>query len=225
MPTSTYGETPMRNISKAALLTTLMSFKRRYKMKTFILSILILISSHSIAAPFGTEMGMSKDELGIKSVTKEIATYKWELSSLPKSSNLFESYIVVVTPENGLCFLKAVGQNVTTSVYGTELRTAFDRVNNSLKRKYSKSYVADFLNSGSIWDEPKDFMMGLLKKERTLAAYYDEEEGSTMVEGVAKAYIKAYAMNSNKGWVTIDYFFDNHDACSAEITAIEDDVF
>ena len=161
MPTTTYGVTPMRNISKAALLTTLMSFKRRYKTKTFILTILILISSHSIAGPFGTEMGMSKDELGIKSVTEKIGTYQWKLSSLPKSSNLFEYYVVVVTPENGLCFLKTVGKNVTTSVYGTELRSVFDRVNNSLKKKYSKGSVADFLNSGSIWDEPKDFMIAV----------------------------------------------------------------
>jgi hypothetical protein len=34
------------------------------------------------------------------------------------------------------------------------------------------SNSADFLRSGSIWREPEDWMMGLTKKERTLATWW-----------------------------------------------------
>ena len=68
-------------------------------------------------------------------------------------------------------------------------------------------------------------MTGLQKKERVLAAYYDEEENSVMVEGVAKAWLGASALSQDTGYVYIDYFFDNYDACKAETEAEMDDVF
>ena len=189
--------------------------------------ILVTFATNSIAGPFGVEMGMSKADLGISNASQMLAegTFKWKVESLPKNSRFFEYYIVQVTPQNGLCYLKAVGQDVSTSAYGTSLRTAFDKVNNQLQKKYSGGTNADFLRSGSIWDEPEDFMMGLQKSERVLAAYYDEEEGSTMVEGVTKAYLTANAASSDSGWVSINYVFENHDACTEELNALDASVF
>lgn len=197
-------------------------------MKSTILAPFILILMFSVpvtAGPFGTEMGMTKEQLGITSSTEEIATYRYKLATLPKTSPLFEYYVVEVSPRNGLCYLKAIGNNVSTSRYGNELRRMFDRVNSSLERKYTSGTISDFLRSGSIWDEPEDFMMGLTKRERVLAAYYDEEEGSVMVENVAKAYLNAKGLGSDTGFIVIDYFYDNSAACDAEIEAVQDDVF
>ena len=185
-------------------------------------------SAVAIAGPFGTEIGMLKGDLGITSTTKRIggeSDYKWELKSLPKSSSLFDSYIVKVTPQNGLCFIKAFGKDVSTSRYGEGLRGNFERVNSALEKKYQRGDTQDFVRYGSIWDDPEDFMMGLIKKERVLAAYYDEEENSVMVEGVAKAYLRASAFSQDEGFVYIDYFFDNYEACKAEADAEMDDVF
>ena len=187
--------------------------------------ILLLASGYATAAPFGTSIGMSKSDLGIGADTVEISTYKYALSELPKTSKLFESYVVKVTPDNGLCYLKAVGVNINTSVYGSELKAEFTKVNKSLQKKYIKGETLDFLSDGSIWNERRDFMIGLLKKERFLIAYYDAEEGSTMVESVQKAILSASALSSDTGYIGLDYYFDNHDSCNSEIEAIEEDVF
>jgi len=190
-----------------------------------LLVILLLASGYATAGPFGTSIGMSKSDLGIGANTEELSTYKFQLSKLPKTSKLFESYIVKVTPDNGLCYVKAIGVNIDSSVYGSQLKTQFTKLNKSLQKKYIKGTTHDFLSSGSIWNEPRDFMTGLLKKERFLVAYYDAEEGSTMVEGVQRAVLSGSALSSDTGYVNIDYFFNNHDSCNSEIEAIDEDVF
>jgi|SaaInlStandDraft_1057018.scaffolds.fasta_scaffold167151_1 hypothetical protein len=195
-------------------------------MKTQILALLILFfSSPAFSGPFGTSEGMTKSDLGITSSTKEISLYKYQLTDLPKTSSLFEAYVVQVTPKNGLCYLKAVGVTVSSSRYGEGVRNMFDRVNAALSKKYTSGNLQDFLRTGSIWDEPEDFMMGLNKKERILAGYYDEEEGSVMVENIEKAYLRALALSNDKGYVVVDYYFENHDSCQAEVDAAENDVF
>lgn len=193
-------------------------------MRIFIIG-LYFISFNSMSAPFGTEMGMTKTEIGINSTHKEISAYRWGLKSLPKTSKLFESYVVTVTPKNGLCYLRAVGVDISTSRYGTDLKSTFDKINNSLKKKYIKGEDNDMLSHGSIWNEPRDYMMGLVKKERFLVTFYNKEKGSTMSENVKTVMLKASALSSEKGFITLDYAFDNNDACNAEINALEDDVF
>ena len=195
-------------------------------MKTQILASLILFfSSPAFSGPFGTSEGMTKSDLGITSSTKELGLYRYQLTDLPKTSRLFESYVVKVTPQHGLCYIKAVGVTVSSSRYGEGVRTVFDRVNTALSKKYTSGNLQDFLRTGSIWDEPEDFMMGLKQKERILAGYYDEEEGSVMVENIEKAYLRALALSNDKGYVVVDYFFENHNACQAEVDSVENDVF
>ena len=195
-------------------------------MKTQILASLILFfSSPAFSGPFGTSEGMTKSDLGITSSTKELGLYKYRLTDLPKTSRLFESYVVQVTPQHGLCYIKAVGVTVSSSRYGEGVRTVFDRVNTALSKKYTSGNLQDFLRTGSIWDEPEDFMMGLKQKERILAGYYDEEEGSVMVENIEKAYLRALALSNDKGYIVVDYFFENHNACQAEVDSVENDVF
>jgi hypothetical protein len=194
-------------------------------MKKIIFTLFLFLPITALAGPFGTEMGMSKEELGIKGTNEEISTFKWKLASLPKTSKLIDFYVVTVTPKNGLCAIRAVGKDVTTSAYGTQLRSAFEKINKSLQKKYSKGESYDFLNAGSIWDDERDFMMGMLKKERHLAYSYKEENGSTMVENVSSVFLAAGALSKQKGYVAINYSFENHEGCSAEIDAVDDDAF
>ena len=94
-------------------------------------------SAIALAGPFGTEIGMPKGDLGITATTERVggdSDYKWKLRSMPKTSSLFEAYVVKITPQNGLCYIKAVGKNVNTSRYGEGLRQYFERVEGALKK-------------------------------------------------------------------------------------------
>jgi len=121
-----------------------------------------------IAKPFGLKMGMSLTDIGGRPEILENRFYK--LSSVPNPHSSFESYAVKVAPRGGLYFIKAVGKDVATSSYGAELIAAFNEMEGKLEAIYGKHRKINELFPGSIWDEPNEWMMGLIQKERMLVA-------------------------------------------------------
>jgi hypothetical protein len=120
--------------------------------------------------PFGLSMGMSEKELRsmmkLDSVKGSRGVY--ETKGVPNPSSEFENYRLTVSPKQGLCKIAAYGITITTSAYGSELKGDFKTVEGLLAEKYGKHKPYDFLNAGSIWNAPREWMMGLLKKERSL---------------------------------------------------------
>ena len=125
----------------------------------------------------------------------------------------FEFYSVVVTPEHGLCKLTLAGNDVATSTFGTELKNKFEDLLSALNGKYGPpSNSFDFLRAGSIWNEPRDWMMGLLRKERTLASFWGGRN-TTLPDFLQSISITASALSTTKAFIRISYEFDNIDAC------------
>lgn len=180
----------------------------------------ICYASIVFAGPFGLEMGMTLKEIG--GVAESLGNGKYKLSNVPKPHSAFEDYIVQVSPNGGLCWIKAVGKDISTSCYGTELKSEFMDLVNKLEKAYGNYKLYDFLLPGSIWDELKDWMSGLIKKERTLAASWSEEDNSTLSNNIKDIVIAAQPLSREKGYITIDYTFINKDACEKEINAAED---
>ena len=132
----------------------------------FLISILVV--TEAMAGPFGLEKGMSLKDIGGKPEKVGHGIYK--LSSVPKPHSAFEAYVVRISPKGGLYWIKAIGKDIATSTYGVELKSAFNEMEEKLGATYGKHKTMDFLMPGSIWNEPNDWMMGLIKKERILAA-------------------------------------------------------
>ncbi len=97
--------------------------------------------------------------------------------------------------------IHAVGKDVTTNGYGEEIKSAFKTICDALTTKYGPPKNGDFLKSGSIWNEPRDWTMGLLKKERELFAVWDWSNGSGGIT------LDSKAMSTEKGYVTLSYEF------------------
>src|SRR5262245_25659388 len=139
---------------------------------TFVLAYVALstftYAQPSQPAPFGIRMGAKKSEL--VHIKQELPNFKVVLDAVPKPHPDLESYVALVTPQTGVCYVKGIGKTVRTSVYGSELRSTFDDLRHQLEGVYGPGKVVDSLKPGSIWNEPKDFMMGLVKSERFLIA-------------------------------------------------------
>jgi hypothetical protein len=166
------------------------------------------------AGPFGLEMGTSVADL--KKQMPAISTAgsnKFITSTVPKGHEAFETYGLLATPEHGLCKIMAIGRTVVTSVYGTQLKEKFNDVSDALESKYGKpdsDGKHDFLNRGSIWNEPQDWMMALRKKERTLFRYWS---GKNLPDNLSTVSIEATAQSTEKGYVIVYYEFSNFAAC------------
>jgi hypothetical protein len=200
--------------------------------KVLVTSLLVLLSfpmlgqepsGDSLPAPFGIRMNAKKDQLG--KIKKEYARYLFELATVPKPHRIFESYIAQATPKSGVCYVKAISVDIQTSAYGGELRSRFDEIKELVASVHGTPRVVDYLKSGSIWNEPRDWTMALRQKERALMANWSAEDGLIMKYGLKQIIVAAAALDTNTGYVVVEYYFDNYDACEAEAKASESDVF
>ncbi len=95
--------------------------------------------------------------------------------------------------------------------YGNEIQKNFQNLVTALTQKYGISdNNFDFLRYGSIWNEQKDWMMGLLKKERTLYTSWDNKN---LPDSLMSISVNTTALSTSKGWITLSYEFKNLDAC------------
>ena len=180
-----------------------------------------MFSCATFAGPFGLEMGMTIDQ--IDKNAKQISSGKFKTDIVPKPHSSFEAYVLQFSSNTGLCYIKAVGKTFSVNSYGAELESVFTGLKDKLDTVYGKSKLLDALMPKSIWNEPNDWMMGLYKKERLLAAEWNTGTGAKLPEHLSTIVMMAHAMGTDKGWVSVDYKFNNHHSCEKEISAQEDD--
>ncbi len=180
-----------------------------------------LFVTYAMAGPFGLEKGMTLK--GIGGNPEKVGHGIYKLDSVPKPHSAFEAYVVRIAPKGGLYWIKAIGKDIETSTYGMELKSAFNEMKEKLGATYGKHKTMDVLLPGSIWDEPNDWMMGLIKKERILAAIWEKSEGSSLPSEIEQIGLIASPTSRDKGYIAIEYSFTNKDDCEAELAAQEDD--
>ena len=70
-------------------------------------------------------------------------------------------------------------------------------------------YQVDFLQSGSIWNEPNEWMMALAKDERYLGCYWNATPDNQLPDGLSYIELSAYATSREKGLIKVMYRFTN----------------
>lgn len=167
--------------------------------------------------PFGLEAGVSVDTIEkMTGQTPRIAKESENLyvtSSVPKPNDAFEKYGLVISPTVGLCVIRAVGKTIQTNDYGHQLQSVYGEMRDALAEVYGKPKTYDLLMPSSIWKDPNDWMMGLVKQDRMLQA---EWTGPSMKNNIVSVSIDARATNRDKGYFVVEYTFNNTAACSAE---------
>jgi hypothetical protein len=191
-------------------------------MNKFIIGISALCFASSVfaAGPFGVEQGSKLTSLG---EAKEIAAGKYTFT--PKKAHpAFETYVALVSDSQGVCWIKAIGKDITTSTYGTELKSKFSTFKDKLSKVYGENENYDYLMPDSIWDEPKDYMPALMKKERVLASVWSAEYNSKMKDNLKSLVLIVSGSTRESGYMSIEYEFNNYEACKKEISEEVDDV-
>lgn len=171
--------------------------------------------------PFGLESGLTKknieDMTGEELKPYEGVTNLYTVKFPPKKNTEFEGYGLLISPKSGLCQIRALGKNIDTDSYGLAFQSKYKELFDSLSSIYGKPKSTDFLLSGSIWKEPQDWMMALNKKERFLSAQWEESSATPLKNRLTSVSMEVRANDSSKGYVYLQYDFNNIDACNAEI--------
>ena len=193
------------------------------RIKSQVSSLVVLISliiTSADAGPFGLSMGAKKSTFtGLENLEKDL----YKIKNAPKPHSHFQYYVLKIGDKSGLCAIRAIGKTIDTNRYGTKLKSEFEEMKELLTKKYKKGKTYDFLRSGSIWNEPEDFMTGLTKKERYLAAIWDAKEESKLPSNLKNVSLNAAGLNTEKGVIILEYNFSNIDQCKKEHEAIDAD--
>ena len=175
--------------------------------------------------PFGLDIGLSKADvermIGQNLVAVEGAPSLFQAPTVPRPHAAFEVYALLIAPSSGLCQIRAVGKDIRTSSHGLQLRSSFEDLVSALSESYGKVTKLDRLLPGSIWDEPEDWMMSLVKKERFLQAEWPGKAGSALGRDLQSVDLVARAKRRDTGYLFLQYSFTNDSSCEEEIKRAE----
>lgn len=171
--------------------------------------------------PFGLEAGLSRknieDMIGHPLEASEHSANLYMANTLPKLNNNFESYALLISPNVGLCEIRAIGKTINTDSYGIALKSTFADIKSSLDSIYGDSKKDDFLLSGSIWKEPQDWMMGLYKKERVYMASWKSTNDTMKKNSLTSIGMEIRSLSNSSGFIFLEYDFNNDSSCQKEL--------
>ncbi|PHM37197.1 conserved exported hypothetical protein [Xenorhabdus innexi] len=172
------------------------------------------------SGPFGLQMGLTKknieDMIG-NTLEPTKVTNVYLVDKLPKKNDSFKIYALFISPTLGLCKIRAIGNDIENDAYGISLRVKFNDLKTSLDSIYGESKETDLLLPSSIWNEPRDWMEGLNKKERVLRAKWESKSEALQKNNVGSLLLSAKASDSSSGYLLLQYEFKNHIECAKEI--------
>lgn len=174
--------------------------------------------------PFGFKQGLTRAEVesmaGDSSTLLPGSKNAYLLNTAPKPHGAFENYVVVIGDASGLCVVRGIGKDITSSRHGIQLKSSFDEMEATLSELYGASEKTDRLLPGSIWKEPEDWMMGLVKEERYLFAQWPRK-GQVLKNELDSVALGVRAKSSDTGYLVLEYLFQNHEQCTEESKAAE----
>ncbi|WP_395055218.1 hypothetical protein [Polaromonas sp.] len=171
--------------------------------------------------PFGTQQGMTLKELETTIALTKSKEFFYTSGDAPAPNGDFTAYGYWITPEHGLCKVTGISDAIKTNVFGEQLRDKYGAVKGALVEKYAKpSFDKDYVERGSIWTDPQDFMAGLQKQDRALGASWyahgpdiPAKRSVKLPPGLSMIELDAMADGHSDGKLVLAYSFENNDKC------------
>lgn len=183
--------------------------------------IFFVLAISAFSDQFGLTMGMKLEQ--IDKSAKKIANGVYQVK-VPKPHNAFVRYIVRICPSEGLYYIKAMSDKIETNGHGTSLQMKFEEIENKLKNVYGDNKKTDFLVRDSLWDEPKYWMMGLLKQDRYYFSVWHKESNAKLKENLMSIGLSSVALSTQTGYIALEYTYENEKKCEEELAKKEDGV-
>lgn len=183
--------------------------------KLFLITIGLLLATATWGQAFGITMGMTLDQLASISTTSPEKVAEGYYQIYPKQmSPKIESVYVQYSDKSGVGTIKLVSREFMTNSYGQQIRDNVDEFAAILEHTYGKPELFDKLFSGSIWNEPTDWTMGLYKEELAYIYFWENMKLPNNLEMIG---IIAKALIFGEGYFLVEYKFTNGDKVAEEI--------
>lgn len=134
---------------------------------------------------------------------------------VPQPNSEFDFYTAKTTTTGLICKVTAFGRTYENDDYGTRVKGRFDTLSEALTTRYGPGRKFDFLRSGALWDEPREWVWSIWKNERELSYFWTPTTGADLPPGVQGIKLAAAAIDSSGAYLTLGYEFTNFSACKA----------
>lgn len=172
--------------------------------------ILSVITNLACASGFGFVMGEKPSKYGCTAMGDNPGLYT--CGSAPKPHSAFESYIVRASDEHGICWVKGVGKTISDNGYGTSTRNKVDELWGVLTKAYGDSELTDRFY-GSLWDGPEEWLMSIRQNERLYMHHWNNVNVPSKPL-LNEVYLAVSSLGSKSGYVNLEYYSRDHQACS-----------
>jgi hypothetical protein len=139
----------------------------------------------------------------------------FEITSPPKPQADFPSVIVQAAPAVGVCWIKGLGNTFQSDDFGMSARSHVDAIESVLETKYGKPEPIDFLMSGSLWTEPRYWLMGLKQGDRHYGYHWKRlPTASSQWSHISEIYLAIVSVGSEQR-VDLEYYSPKGPECDA----------
>lgn len=171
-------------------------------------SAIALVASSTAAGPFGIDTeNFSLESYDCEPVN---TTTFFKCSTIPNKHPDIESYIIQYAEKVGVCMIKGISVDIRDNVFGSNIQSKIEQIKEQISSKYGAGDDIRYLQSGSIWDEPEDWMVGLAKDERTFATEWNM---ATPIDGTSIIFLAAKAINRETGYFVVEFYSSDHKKC------------
>lgn len=160
---------------------------------------------------FGIEMGLPLERLNIR--------YKGEANTyivVPQPNDAFNKYIVLATPDGGVCEVTAVTPRIEEDDrYGTVVMARFAALSAKLAEKYgtNKPQRTNSFDKSDLNSAPHYFTMSIMTEERIVADIWSRRSNPALTPGLRSIILRVMANNWLNPFVELKYSFTNIGDC------------
>ncbi|HEX2554209.1 MAG TPA: hypothetical protein VHL98_10935 [Microvirga sp.] len=165
--------------------------------------------------PFGVTMGSNPLDYPTCKAAEGV-TGAYDCSGLPRSHPDMRVYNLISSSETGVCLLRGSTDILETSSFGSELRMKTEELKDQVSSVYGPSNKFDFIMPRSIWIDPSYWMMAIVKNDRHYAYAWNKDSKARLKDNIKNIVLSAKAIDATRGYVQIEYVFENHAKCQEE---------
>ena len=177
------------------------------------------------SGPFGFDIGMTYEEVKSACNGNELEyIFDDRYFVKPKKSHpTFEKYIVWISNDYGLYYIKAISYDIHTSNYGTEVKNRFDNILYTLESKYGDFIKTDKVDENYVFNGEQYWMTAIKEGARTYSAswYTLESENYNGLETIGLGIKCSNKYSADEAFIWLEYKIKNYDISNEAL----DDVF
>jgi hypothetical protein len=160
------------------------------------------------SATFGFYSGETRNEIltavGKENILKQSGDIL-EVAAAPKPDLNFETFLLILSPKQGLVKLIATGKDIDGDSAGRLMKTQFAAMKTDLSKGYGDpSDNFDFLDVKATHRSANQFMLSLTNNERSLATYWTKKDFGNQITSVS---LEGNGLGSDKGYLSLEYEF------------------